>query len=91
MLSQWWIQTHKGGMLQNLELWLENKKRFKDTNSKTTKKEDCKAKAHMMECKEDITNVEPGNKGGNISLNSFNVLGAFNSKLKKTKQEENKI
>ena len=70
--------------------WLENKKRFKDTNSKTTKKEDYKAKAHMMECKEDITNVEPGNKGGNISLNSFNVLGAFNSKLKKTKQEENK-
>ena len=45
----------------------------------------------MMECKEDITNVEPGIKGGNIALNSIYVLGAFNSKLKKTKQEENKI
>ena len=44
----------------------------------------------MMVFKEDITNVEPGTKGGNISLNSFYVLCAFNSRSKKPKQEKNK-
>ena len=44
----------------------------------------------MMEYKENITNVEPGTKRGNIYLNSFNVVGAFNSRSKKPKQEENK-